>query len=65
MLFRVLDSFSCKKILLAPMATLLMACAGEPPVVSDQPFEQPFQEKVMECSKIADRSERDRCMYGG
>jgi outer membrane biogenesis lipoprotein LolB len=49
-------------LLLASM--LLAACAGERPA-NDQPYEPSFQEKLAECSKIADRSERNRCLYGG
>jgi outer membrane biogenesis lipoprotein LolB len=54
-----------KKTLLILVAALLMACAAERPDNDDIPVEPPFQEKVSECSKIADRSERNRCLYGG
>jgi outer membrane biogenesis lipoprotein LolB len=50
-------------VLLAPI--LLAACAAERPDMSAEPYEPSFQEKVAECSKIADRGERNRCLYGG
>ena len=65
MLCRLLASFSHRTILISIISALMMACASEQPVVSDQATEPPFQDKVMECSKIADRGERDRCLYGG
>jgi len=65
MLCRLLASFSRRTILIPIISALMTACASEQPVVSDQPIEPSFQEKVTECSKIADRSERDRCLYGG
>jgi len=64
MFFSPVDSMSPKTILIPVFSALMMACASDRQVVSDQAVEPPFQEKVMECSKIADRSERDRCLYG-
>jgi len=54
-----------KSILILVGSALMIACASEQPLVSDQPVEPSFQEKVSECARIADRSERDRCLYGG
>ena len=56
--------FSLKMILIMVVSTFMTACAPEQPDVSDQVIEPSFQEKVTECSKIADRSARDRCLYG-
>lgn len=61
---RLFESSSYKAILVAVISMLLMACASEQAQDSDQPIEPSFQERVTECSKIADRSERDRCLYG-
>ena len=55
-----------KKLLLFILISvllLLLACASDRTVDSDQPIEPTFQERVAECSKIADRSERNRCLY--
>jgi len=52
-------------VVMLVFSVLIMACASEAPLVSDQPVEPSFQEKVMDCSKIGDRGERDRCLYGG
>jgi len=62
MLIHVPVSFSRITILMM-VSTLLMACASEQPVVSDQPVEPAYPDKVMDCSKIADRGERNRCLY--
>lgn len=49
-----------------PLAMVLLSgCAGEQTRKDDTPIEPTFQEKVSECSKIADRAERNRCLYGG
>jgi hypothetical protein len=64
MLCRLPDSISHKTILIPIVSALMIACASERPVVSGQQIEPSFHEKVVECSKIADRSERDRCLYG-
>ena len=49
-----------KIIMTIVVAMVFTACASK----QDQPIEPPFQEKVSECSRIADRSERNRCLYG-
>lgn len=54
-----------KMAVMLVISALLMACATEAPLVTDQPVEPSFQEKVSECSRIGDRGERDRCLYGG
>ena len=54
-----------KMAVMLVISALLMACATEAPVVTDQPVEPSFQERVSECSKIGDRGERNRCLYGG
>lgn len=61
---RLLGSNFYKIILILMISALLMACAGQQAADPDQPIEPTFQEKVTQCSKIADRSERDRCLYG-
>lgn len=61
---RLLESIFHRSILIPVVSVLLVACASEQPVVSDQPVGPSHQETVAECSKIADRSERDRCLYG-
>lgn len=61
---RLLDMVSFKTTLIAIVSALMIACASERPVTSDQPIEPSFHEKVVACSKIADRGERDRCLYG-
>jgi len=43
-------------ILVLAVLALLAACA------SGQPVELPLHTKLAECAKIADRSERQRCM---
>ena len=53
-----------KAFMVALASILAVACAGQQPATDDQPYEPTFQEKVAECSKIADRSERDHCLYG-
>ena len=65
MLSRLPDTISRKTILIPVVSVLLIACASKQPMDGDQAIEPSFQEKVTECSKIADRSERDRCLYGG
>ena len=47
--------FRSNIFMLPVVATLLMAC-------SSQPVETPFITKISECSRIADRSERTRCI---
>ncbi len=54
------SSIMLKIIMTIAVAAFLMGCAGD----QDKPVEPPFQEKVSECSRIADRSERNRCLYG-
>jgi hypothetical protein len=61
---RLLDPNSYKTILTMCFSTLMIACAGQQQTDNDQVIEPSFQERVTECSKIADRSERDRCLYG-
>lgn len=65
MLYRILGSISQRTVLILVTLTLMVACATEEPLRTDQPIEPSFQEKVTNCSKIGDRSERDRCLYGG
>jgi len=57
-------NYPYRTILILIVLTLMTACAGPRPSESDQPPEPSFQERVTQCSKIADRSERDRCLYG-
>jgi len=64
MLNRLLDSLSQKTILTLMVSVLMMACASNKYDANDEPVEPSFQERVTECSKILDRSERDRCLYG-
>jgi hypothetical protein len=64
MLSRLLKSISHRTVLIPIVSALMVACASEQPVAGDQPIEPSFQEKVTECSKIGDRGERDRCLYG-
>ena len=64
MFIRLVNSISHKSISIAVMSALMIACASEQSVVSDQPIEPSFQERVTECSKIADRTERDHCLHG-
>ncbi len=56
--------FNYRTILILVLSAFLMACASEQKNSGDQPIEPSFQERVTECSKIADRSERDHCLYG-
>lgn len=49
--------------LVAGVALLATGCATEQ-TADEWPEEVPFTMKVAECSRIADRSERDRCLYG-
>jgi len=63
MLRRLFDLVPLKTFLLLTVSALLMACAGNRDYDPNQPVERSFQERVTECSKIADRSERDRCLY--
>ena len=58
--FNLHSSVMLKIIMTIVIAMVLTACASK----QDQPIEPPFQEKVSECSRIADRSERNRCLYG-
>jgi hypothetical protein len=51
-------------ILVFFILALSTACTTEQPLTSEQATEPSFQEKVSECARIADRSERDRCLYG-
>ena len=53
-----------KTILILIVLALSVACSSHQYDENDQPIEPSFQERVTECSKIADRSERDRCLYG-
>lgn len=64
MFIRLVDSVFHKSFLIPIISALMMACASEQPVVNDQPIEPSFQERVAECSMIADRTERDLCLYG-
>jgi len=64
MFSRLLNSISYRTILIPVVSALMIACASEQTIDSDQPVEPSFQEKIMECSKIGDRGERDRCLYG-
>jgi hypothetical protein len=54
--------FKISTVLLIPL--LAAACASGQRALNDEPYEPSFQERVAECSKIADRSERNRCLYG-
>lgn len=65
MFSRLLESISYRTVLIPIVLALMVACATEQPVAGDQPIEPSFQERVTECSKIGDRGERDRCLYGG
>ncbi len=65
MLYQLLELISHRTALILIISMLMIACATEQPVAGDQPVEPSFQESVMECSKIGDRGERDRCLYGG
>jgi hypothetical protein len=56
--------FNYRTIFILVLSALMMACASEQKDTGDQPIEPSFQERVTECSKIADRGERDRCLYG-
>jgi hypothetical protein len=64
MLCRLSDLNSQRAILILIISALMVACAGKQPDADDQPREPTYQELVTHCSKIADRSERDRCLYG-
>jgi hypothetical protein len=64
MLSRLLESISYRTVLIPVVLAIIVACATEQPVAGDQPIEPSFQEKVTQCSKIGDRGERDRCLYG-
>ena len=64
MFIRLVNSISHKLTLIPIISVLMMACSSEQPIRSDQPIETTYQEKVSECSVIADRSERDRCLHG-
>jgi len=61
---RLPNSVSYKTVLVLMVSALTVACAHNPQYENDQEVEPSFQERVTECSKIADRSERDRCLYG-
>jgi len=63
MLNRLLNSAPHRTVLVLMVSALLMACANNRQTESDLAIEPSFQERVTECSKIADRSERDRCLY--
>ena len=65
MLSRLLETISYRTVLIPIVLALMVACATEQPVADDQPIDPSFQERVTECSKIGDRGERDRCLYGG
>ena len=58
------ESYRLKTILVVVILLLSVACAGKQAANGEQPIEPTFQEKVSECSRIADRSERNRCLYG-
>jgi len=60
---RLHNLVSYKTVLVLTGSALMMACASNPQYENDQEVEPSFQERVTECSKIADRSERDRCLY--
>ena len=62
---KIIRLCSRSTLVLLVVSALMMACATEEPLVTEQPVEPSFQEKIMECSKIGDRGERDRCLYGG
>ena len=62
---KIIRLCSRSTVVLLVVSALMMACATEEPLVTEQPVEPSFQEKIMECSKIGDRGERDRCLYGG
>lgn len=63
MLNHFLNSATQRAVLLLMVSALMMACANNRQTESDLAIEPSFQERVTECSKIADRSERDRCLY--
>lgn len=64
LLKRLHNSVSYKTVLVLTGSALMVACGTNPQYENDQKVEPSFQEKVTECSKINDRSERDRCLYG-
>lgn len=64
MLDRLFSSNSYGIILMLIFSVLMMACASNKYDANGQPVEPSLQERVTQCAKIADRSERDRCMYG-
>jgi len=63
MLIGLQNSISIKITLTLLVSILMVACASNQYDENDEPIEPSFQEKVTQCSKIADRSERDRCLY--
>lgn len=64
-MFRFLHhSIVQRRFLMAFVLTFLVACASERQLASGEPVESSFKEKLAECSMIADRSERNRCLYG-
>lgn len=65
MFSEIVRSNSRNSVVTLVAAILIVACATEAPLIEDQPVEPSFQERIMECSKIGDRGERDRCLYGG
>jgi len=58
-----LPEFKPGMVILFVSVLVLTACATEQPLVDGQAIEPSFQEKVTDCSKIADRGERNRCLY--
>ena len=64
LLKRLHNSVSYKTVLVLTGSALMVACGTNPQYENDQKVEPSFQEKVTECSKITDRGERDRCLYG-
>jgi hypothetical protein len=53
-----------RKVILAVLTPILVAACATERYANDQPYEPSFQEKLAECSKIADRGERNCCLYG-
>jgi len=60
----MIRNYAYKTILILIVLAFTVGCSSHQYDENGQPNEPSFQERVTECSKIADRSERDRCLYG-